>query len=100
MQSVRKALYAGCVVTIVFLTSYSTQHSTYSRNVFEGKTFFQFKEYAQARQAFLSAYEAEKNVTALAWAATTSYWLNDLTSAEITYGKLSPRQNRAFPISA
>jgi hypothetical protein len=91
MQSVRQALFAGCVVAIAFLTSCSTPYSIYSRNLFDGKRVFQFKEYAQVRQAFLSAYEAEKNVTALAWAATTSYWLNDLTSAETYIRQAEPK---------
>jgi tetratricopeptide (TPR) repeat protein len=91
----RQALYAGCVMAVVFLTSCSTPYSIYSRNVFEGKRLYQFKEYAQARQAFLSAYETEKNVTALAWAATTSYWLNDLTSAETYIRQAEPKARKS-----
>ena len=95
MQGVRQALYAGCVVAIVFLTSCSTPYSIYSRNYFEGKQLYQYKEYAQARQAFLSAYQAEKNVTALAWAATTSYRLNDLASAETYIREAEPRAKKS-----
>jgi len=91
----RQALYAGCVVAVVFLASCSTPYSMYSRNVFEGKRLYQYKEYAQARQAFLSAYEAEKNVTALAWAATTSYWLNDLASAETYIREAEPKAQKS-----
>jgi hypothetical protein len=54
----------------------------YSRSLFEGKRNWQAKDYTQARADFLKAYEAEKRVAPLAWAATTSYWLNDLGSAE------------------
>jgi hypothetical protein len=84
MQSMRQALYAGCVIAILFLTSCATSNTNmaYSRYVFEGKRDWQAKDYTQARADFLKAYEAEKRVAPLAWAATTSYWLNDLVSAE------------------
>jgi tetratricopeptide (TPR) repeat protein len=95
MQGVRQALYAGCVVAIAFLTSCSTPYSIYSRNYFEGKQLYQYKEYAQARQAFLAAYQAEKNVTALAWAATTSYRLNDLAGAENYIREAEPKAKKS-----
>jgi hypothetical protein len=95
MQSVRKALYAGCVIATLFISACSTPYAVYSRNVFEGKKFYQYKEYSQARQAFLAAYEAEKNVTALAWAATTSYWLNDLASAETYIREAEPKARKS-----
>jgi hypothetical protein len=83
MQSMRKALYAGCVtVAILFLTSCATPHASFSRHMFDGKKEWQGKDYTQARADFLKAYEAEKHVAPLAWAATTSYWLNDLASTE------------------
>ncbi len=95
MQGVRKALYAGCVAAIVALASCSTPHSMYSRNYFEGKQLYQVKEYAQARQAFLSAYQTEKNVTALAWAITTSYRLNDLAGAETYIQEAEPKAKKS-----
>jgi hypothetical protein len=82
MQSVRKTLYAGCIIVIFFLTSCATSHTTFSRYMFEGKKEWQNKDYADAKAQFIKAYEAEKHVAPLAWAATTSYWLNDLASAE------------------
>jgi hypothetical protein len=84
MQSVRQALYAGCVIAILFLTSCASSNSNmaYSRYMFDGKKEWQAKDYTQAKADFLKAYEAEKRVAPLAWAATTSYWLNDLGSAE------------------
>jgi hypothetical protein len=82
MQSVRKAVFAGCVTAILVLTSCTTPFSTYSRYMFEGRRYWEVKEYGPARKSFVSAYEAQKEVTALSWAATTSYWLNDLASAE------------------
>ena len=84
MQGMRQALYAGCVIAILFLTSCATSNTNmaYSRYVFEGKRDWQAKDYTQARADFLKAYEAEKRVAPLAWAATTSYWLSDLVSAE------------------
>jgi hypothetical protein len=50
--------------------------------MFEGRKYWEVKEYEPARTSFVRAYEAQKEVAALAWAATTSYWLNDLASAE------------------
>jgi tetratricopeptide (TPR) repeat protein len=78
----RQALYAGCVTAILFLTSCATSSTVYSRYMFEGKKEWQAKDYAQAKADFLKAYEVDKRVAPLAWAATTSYWLNDLASAE------------------
>ena len=88
MQSVRKAVFAGCVVVVFgllvlpVLTSCTTPFSAYSRYMFEGRKYWDVKEYEPARKSFVSAYQAQKEVAALAWAATTSYWLNDLASAE------------------
>lgn len=82
MQSMWKAVYAGCVVTILFLSSCATSNTVYSRYMFEGKRDWQARDYVQAKADFLKAYEAEKHVAPLAWAATASYWLNDLPSAE------------------
>ena len=84
MQSMRQALYAGCLIAIVFLTSCATSNTNmvYSRYLFEGERNWQAKDYVQSKADFLKAYEADKRVAPLAWAATTSYWLNDLVSAE------------------
>ena len=84
MQSVRQALYAGCVTVIFFLASCASSdiNRVYSRHMFEGKQDWRAGDYAQAKGEFLKAYEADKRVAPLAWAATTSYWLNDLPAAE------------------
>jgi len=82
MQSMRKALCAGCVTAILFLTSCATSNMVYSRYMFEGKKDWQAKDYSQAKADFLKAYDVDKRVAPLAWAATTSYWLNDLASTE------------------
>lgn len=84
MQSMRKALYAGCVIIILFLASCASSdiNRAYSRYMFEGKQDWRAKDYVQAKADFLKAYEADKRVAPLAWAATTSYWLNDLPAAE------------------
>ena len=84
MQGVRQALYAGCVIVILFLASCasSDMNRVYSRYMFEGKQDWRAKDYAQAKAEFLKAYEADKRVAPLAWAAAASYWLNDLPAAE------------------
>ncbi len=82
MQSMRQALYTGCVIAIFSLTACAGSNTTYSRYMFEGKQEWQAKDYARAKADFLKAYEADKGVAPLAWAATTCYWLNDLAGAE------------------
>jgi len=84
MQGVRKAIFAGCVIALFFLTSCAsvTSNKAYSDHMFRGKNDWRVKEYPEARSEFLKAYDDEKRVAPLAWAATTSYWLNDLTGAE------------------
>jgi len=84
MQSMRQALYAGCAVAILFLTSCATseKNMTYSRHMFNGQHEWKVKDYTHARADFLKAYETDQRVAPLAWAATTSYWLNDLPGAE------------------
>jgi hypothetical protein len=82
MQGMRQALYAGCVIAILFLTSCASSNMAYSRYMFEGKKNWQAKDYMQAKADFLKAYDAEKRVAPLAWAATTCFWLNDHVSAE------------------
>jgi len=84
MQGVRQALYAGCVTVIFFLASCASSdiNRAYSRYMFEGKQEWRAENYVQAKADFLKAYEVDKRVAPLAWAATTSYWLNDLPAAE------------------
>ncbi len=87
MQSMRQALYAGCIIVLFLLPSCATSHSAFSHYMFEGKKEWQLKDYNQARADFVKAYEAERHVAPLAWAATTSYWLNDLSDAERYLGE-------------
>ncbi|HVN25841.1 MAG TPA: hypothetical protein VMT71_17875 [Syntrophorhabdales bacterium] len=84
MQSVRKALFAGCVIALLFLASCASINSNkaYNDHMFQGKNDWRVKEYAQARSEFLKAYDDEKRVAPLAWAATTNYWMNDLPAAD------------------
>lgn len=89
MQSMRKTIYTGSLalvgllaMTLLSSCSANTAFSSYSRYMFEGHKYWKVREYEPARRAFLSAYEAKKEVTALSWAATVSYQLGDLAGAE------------------
>jgi len=90
MQGLLTALYAGSLMTIFLLAACSSPFTTYSRYMSEGQRYWKLKEYEQARKAFLMAYEAEKGVVPLAWAASASYWLNDLTGAETYIRQAEP----------
>lgn len=90
MQGVLTALYAGCLMGTFLLTGCSSPFTACSGYMSEGKRYFKLKEYEQARKAFLLAYEAEKGAIPLAWAASASYWLNDLTSAETYLRQAEP----------
>jgi hypothetical protein len=100
MQSMRQAVYAGCLIAILFLTSCATseKNMAYNRQMFNGKNEWKAKDYAQARTDFLNAYETEQRVAPLAWAATTSYWLNDLPGAEqyLRQAEANPEFRKGF----
>ncbi len=73
-----------CIPAIIALLSLScsTQWDTYSKDMFHGKRLLRDEEYAEARADFLKAAEAQKWPSAYAFAATASYKMGDLASAE------------------
>jgi tetratricopeptide (TPR) repeat protein len=91
MQGLVTAVYAGCLMAIFFLTACSSSFTACSGYMSDGQRYWKLKEYEQARKAFLMAYEAEKGVVPLVWAASASYWLNDLTSAETYIRQAEPK---------
>ncbi len=78
-MNMRRYLYLGILLPSLGLIACS---SIYSQNMFQGKDLLAQEEYGQARSDFLKAYEARKDPDALVFAATTSYKLNDLPTAE------------------
>jgi tetratricopeptide (TPR) repeat protein len=73
-----------CIPVAIALLSFScsTQWNTYADNMFHGKRLLREQEYGEARNDFLKAAEAQKWPSAYAFAATASYKMGDLTSAE------------------
>ena len=54
----------------------------YATDMFHGKQLLREQDYADARTDFVNAAEAQKRPAAYAFAATASYKMGDLTSAE------------------
>ena len=73
-----------CVLMIVAFLSFSCSPTwnTYSDSMFQGKRLLREGEYAEARNNFLKAAQAQNWSAAYAFAATASYKMGDLASAE------------------
>ncbi|MCG6534420.1 MAG: hypothetical protein L7F78_06955 [Syntrophales bacterium LBB04] len=74
-----------CAVIIaagVLTLSCSTSWNMYAEDMFHGKRLLQNQEYAEARTDFLKAAEAQRWPSAYAFAATASYKMGDVESAE------------------
>ena len=73
-----------CIPAIIALLSLScsTAWDTYSDDMFHGKRLLREDEYQAARTDFARAAEAQKWPAAYAFAATASYKMGDLASAE------------------
>jgi len=78
----KKFLWYIPVIAALLSVSCSTPWSTYSDDMFHGKRLLRDEEYGEARADFLKAAEAQKWPSAYAFAATASYKMGDLTSAE------------------
>ncbi len=66
----------------LLLVSCSTSWNTYAGNMFHGKQLLRNREYTEARIDFVKAAEAQQWPAAYAFAATASYKMGDLPSAE------------------
>ncbi|MGD0236118.1 MAG: hypothetical protein ABSC55_16485 [Syntrophorhabdales bacterium] len=78
----KKFLWYIPVIAALLSVSCSTPWSTYSDDMFHGKRLLRDEEYGEARADFLKAAEAQKWPSAYALAATASYKMGDLASAE------------------
>jgi len=83
----KRVTYALLLVSAAFLLSCSTPFSIYTENMFRGKKALDETDYEQAKDYFMKAAETYRNGSALAFAATASYKLGDLSGAEQTIGE-------------
>ena len=78
----KKVLWCVPVIVALLSLSCSTQWNIYADNMFHGKRLLREEDYANARIDFVKAAEAQKWPSAYAFAATASYKMGDLASAE------------------
>jgi tetratricopeptide (TPR) repeat protein len=78
----RNIVCCAVIVTSLLTLSCSTSYNTYAQNMFHGKRLLQNEEYREARADFVKAAEAQGWPSAYAFAATASYKIGDLASAE------------------
>ena len=78
----KKLLVCIPVMAALLSLSCSSSWNTYSDDMFHGKRLLREDDYAEARFDFLRAAEAQKWPSAYAFAATASYKMGDLASAE------------------
>jgi len=72
----------GIIMTAFLLISCSTAYMAYRQDMFDGTNLLRQGEYEKARAYFTKALTEQRDARALAFAATASYKLNDLTAAE------------------
>lgn len=77
-----KKLCMGMAFMLLALLSCATTYSVYSRNLSQGKDLMRRGKFQEARTYFVKAAESERLPEAFAFAATASYKMNDLSSAE------------------
>jgi tetratricopeptide (TPR) repeat protein len=73
--------YMPAAIALLSL-SCSTEWNIYSGDMFHGKRLLRDEDFAAARNDFLRAAEAQRWPSAYAFAATASYKMGDLASAE------------------
>lgn len=78
----KKVLWCVSVTIGLLSLSCSTSWNRYAEDMFHGKRLLQDQEYAEARADFVKAAEAQRWPAAYAFAATASYKMGDLASAE------------------
>ena len=78
----RKIMSIVLLVSSATLLSCSTPYYTYKQEMFQGRRLLDRGEYAQARDEFVKAARTMPDSYSNAFAATASYKLNDMASAE------------------
>ncbi len=78
----QRMLVVALLAVSVLLAGCSPSFTTYADNMFQGKRLLRVGEYAQARDDFVRASQAQPDAYSYAFAATASYKMNDLASAE------------------
>ena len=77
-----KKLCIGMAFILLALLSCASTYSIYSRNLSQGKELMRQGKFQEARTYFVKAAESQQLPEAFAFAATASYKMNDLGSAE------------------
>ena len=91
-----KRLCMGMAFMLLALLSCATTYSVYSRNLTQGKDLMRRGEFQEARTYFVKAAESERLPEAFAFAATASYKMNDLGSAERYIAEAEKADGRGF----
>ncbi len=78
----KNGLWCVWIAAGLLLVSCSTSWNTYAGNMFQGKRLLRDRDYIEARTDFIKAAEAQQWPAAYAFAATASYKIGDLPSAE------------------
>ena len=78
----RKILSIVLLASCATLLSCSTPYYTYKQEMFQGRRLLNSEEYAQARDEFVKAARTMPDSYSNAFAATASYKLDDIASAE------------------
>jgi tetratricopeptide (TPR) repeat protein len=78
------------------LVGCSASFTAYTDNMFKGKELLQRGNYAGARDDFVKAAQAQPDGWSYAYAATASYKLNDLKSAEHYINQAASLDGRSF----
>jgi hypothetical protein len=73
---------AWVAICLALTASCTTPYTLYRQDIFAGKQALRQGEFGEARSYFLKAATEQKRATAFAYAATASYKLGDLASAE------------------
>jgi len=91
-----KRLCMGMAFMLLALLSCATTYSVYSRNLSQGKDLMRRGQFQEARTYFVKAAESERLPEAFAFAATASYKMNDLGSAERYIADAEKADGRGF----